>query len=112
MPYPKPKAPEGGVKAAFPGFVTPALASSIGKVPSGDRWIHEVKFDGYRVQLHIANEGIHIYTRRGHDWTDRFKKIATDAWHLKTKSASMVKSLSRPRTARRTSLSCRKCWGA
>jgi bifunctional non-homologous end joining protein LigD len=87
MPYPKPKALEGGVKAAFPGFVAPALASSIGKVLSGDRWIHEVKFDGYRVQLHIANEGIHIYTRRGHDWTDRFKKIATDAWHLKTKSA-------------------------
>ncbi|WNV10075.1 non-homologous end-joining DNA ligase [Tardiphaga sp. 709] len=87
MPYPKPKAPEGGVKAAFPGFVAPALASSIGKVPSGDRWIHEVKFDGYRVQLHIVNEGIHIYTRNGHDWTDRFKKIAADAWHLKTKSA-------------------------
>jgi bifunctional non-homologous end joining protein LigD len=46
-----------------------------------------VKFDGYRVQLHIANESIHIYTRNGHDWTDRFRKIATDAWHLKTKSA-------------------------
>jgi hypothetical protein len=42
MPYPKQKVPEGGVKATFPGFVAPALASSIGKVPSGDRWIHEV----------------------------------------------------------------------
>ncbi|QDM15169.1 hypothetical protein FNL53_03725 [Tardiphaga sp. vice278] len=39
------------------------------------------------MQLHIANEGIKIFTRRGHDWTDRFKKIATDAWHLKVKSA-------------------------
>lgn len=87
MPYPKPKAPEGGVRANFPGFVAPALASSIGKVPTGERWLHEVKFDGYRVQVHIANEGIHVYTRNGHDWTDRFKKIATDAWHLKTKSA-------------------------
>jgi bifunctional non-homologous end joining protein LigD len=86
MPYAKPKIPEGGVKAPFPGFVAPALASSIGKVPAGERWIHEVKFDGYRVQLHIANEGIHVYTRNGHDWTDRFKKIASDAWHLKTKS--------------------------
>jgi bifunctional non-homologous end joining protein LigD len=87
MPYPKPKVPEGGVKAPLPGFIPPALASSIGKVPSGDQWIHEVKFDGYRVQLHIANEGIKIFTRRGHDWTDRFKKIAADAWHLKVKSA-------------------------
>jgi bifunctional non-homologous end joining protein LigD len=85
--YPKPRKPEGGIKSPFPGFVAPALASTIGKVPSGDRWIHEVKFDGYRVQLHIANEGIHIYTRRGHDWTDRFKKVATDAWHPKAKSA-------------------------
>jgi bifunctional non-homologous end joining protein LigD len=85
--YPKPRKPEGGVPASFPGFVAPALATATGKVPSGDRWIHEVKFDGYRVQLHIAHESIHIYTRRGHDWTGRFKKIATDAWHLKAKSA-------------------------
>lgn len=63
------------------------MATSIGRVPAGDRWLHEVKFDGYRVQLHIVNEGIHVYTRRGHDWTDRFRKIASDAWHLKTKSA-------------------------
>jgi bifunctional non-homologous end joining protein LigD len=39
-----------GVKARFPGFVAPALAMSIGKGPSGERWIHEIKFDGYRVQ--------------------------------------------------------------
>jgi bifunctional non-homologous end joining protein LigD len=59
----------------------------LGRVPSGDRWIHEIKFDGYRVQVHIVNEGIKVFTRRGHDWTDRFRKIAADAWHLKTKSA-------------------------
>jgi bifunctional non-homologous end joining protein LigD len=87
MPYPKSKIPEGGIKSPIPVFIPPALATSIGKVPSGERWVHEVKFDGYRVQLHIANEGIKVLTRRGHDWTDRFKKIATDAWHLKVKSA-------------------------
>jgi bifunctional non-homologous end joining protein LigD len=38
-----------GVKASLPGFVEPALATSIAKVPSGSRWIHEIKFDGYRV---------------------------------------------------------------
>jgi bifunctional non-homologous end joining protein LigD len=87
MPYPKSKIPEGGIKSPIPVFIPPALATSIGKVPSGERWVHEVKFDGYRVQLHIANETIKVLTRRGHDWTDRFKKIATDAWHLKVKSA-------------------------
>jgi bifunctional non-homologous end joining protein LigD len=63
MRYARPKAPAGGVKAAFPGFVAPALVSSIGKVPAGSRWLHEVKSDGYRVQLHIANESIRVYPR-------------------------------------------------
>jgi bifunctional non-homologous end joining protein LigD len=45
-----------GVKAPYRGFVEPPLAFAIGKVPAGERWIHEIKFDGYRVQLHIFNE--------------------------------------------------------
>jgi bifunctional non-homologous end joining protein LigD len=76
-----------GVKAPFPGFIEPALASSVGKVPSGARWIHEIKFDGYRVQIHLANQAVKVFTRRGHDWTDRLKKIADDAWHIKAGSA-------------------------
>jgi bifunctional non-homologous end joining protein LigD len=35
-----------GVKADFPGFIEPALATMIDKVPSGERWLHEIKFDG------------------------------------------------------------------
>jgi bifunctional non-homologous end joining protein LigD len=76
-----------GVKAPFPGFVEPALATAIGKAPSGDRWIHEIKFDGYRVQVHLANTEVKVFTRRGHDWTHRFKKIASDAWHIGAGSA-------------------------
>jgi hypothetical protein len=57
------------------------------KGPSGERWIHEIKFDGYRVQVHLANETIQVFTRRGHDWTNRFKKIAADAWHIGAGSA-------------------------
>ena len=76
-----------GVKTPFPAFIEPALATSIDKVPSGARWIHEIKFDGYRVQVHLANEAIKIFTRRGHDWTHRFKKVAHDAWHIKAASA-------------------------
>jgi bifunctional non-homologous end joining protein LigD len=76
-----------GVKAPFPGFVEPALATSIEKVPSGDRWIHEIKFDGYRVQVHLANEAVKVFTRRDHDWTNRFKKIADEAWHIAAGSA-------------------------
>ena len=76
-----------GIKAPLPGFVEPALATSIEKVPSGSRWIHEIKFDGYRVQVHLANEAVRIFTRRGHDWTNRFKKVAHDAWRIKASSA-------------------------
>jgi len=71
-----------GVKAPFPGFVEPALATSIDKVPSGDRWIHEIKFDGYRVQVHLVNEAVKVFTRRGNDWTKRFRKVADDTWHI------------------------------
>jgi bifunctional non-homologous end joining protein LigD len=76
-----------GVKAPYPGFVPPALATVVDKVPSGTRWIHEIKFDGYRVQLHIANEDIKVYTRRGNDWTKRFKKVADDAYLINARSA-------------------------
>jgi bifunctional non-homologous end joining protein LigD len=54
-----------GVKAPFPGFIEPALPTSIDKLPSGDRWLHEVKFDGYRVQVHLASEAVKVFTRRG-----------------------------------------------
>jgi bifunctional non-homologous end joining protein LigD len=76
-----------GTKASYPGFIEPALASSIERVPSGERWLDEIKFDGYRVQVHLANESIRVFTRRGNDWTKRFKKIAEDAWHISAGSA-------------------------
>ncbi|WP_036008601.1 non-homologous end-joining DNA ligase [Bradyrhizobium yuanmingense] len=87
MAFARRKPADLGVKAPFPDFVEPALASSIERVPSGERWIHEIKFDGYRVQTHIHNDAVRIFTRRGHDWTHRFKKAAYDVWRIKAKSA-------------------------
>src|SRR5436305_38068 len=76
-----------GAKAPFPGFIEPQLATSVEKVPSGERWIHEIKFDGYRVQVHLRDAAVKVFTRRGNDWTNRFKKIASDAWHVNAGSA-------------------------
>jgi bifunctional non-homologous end joining protein LigD len=76
-----------GIKVPFPGFLEPALASFVDKVPSGARWIHEIKFDGYRVQIHLANGAVKVFTRGGQDWTHRFKKVADEAWHPKVGSA-------------------------
>ena len=87
MAYSRTKPLMAGVKTAFPGFIPPALATRIDRVPTGERWVHEIKFDGYRVQLHIANDDIIVLTRRGNDWTKRFRKIAADAYLINAKSA-------------------------
>jgi bifunctional non-homologous end joining protein LigD len=82
------KNPEAiGIKAPYPGFTEPALATSIEKVHGGERWLREIKFDGYRVQVHLVNEAVKVFTRRGNDWTKRFRNIADDAWHISAGSA-------------------------
>ena len=60
-----------GIKAKYPGFIEPALATSIDKVPSGERWVHEIKFDG-----NLRDAAVKVFTRRGNDWSNRFRKIA------------------------------------
>jgi bifunctional non-homologous end joining protein LigD len=87
MPYPRAKPPAGGIKANYPGFIEPSLATSMDKVPAGERWLHEIKFDGYRVQVHLRDAVVKVFTRRGNDWTNRFRKIAADAWHIGAGSA-------------------------
>ena len=87
MAYHRAERPAIGVKAIYPGFIEPALASSVERVPSGERWVHEIKFDGYRVQVHIKDAAVKVFTRRGNDWTKRFRKIADDAWHISAGSA-------------------------
>jgi ATP-dependent DNA ligase len=76
-----------GVKAPYPGFIEPELATTADKVPSGERWLREIKFDGYRVQVHLRDAAVKVFTRRGHDWTNRFRKVAADAWHINAGSA-------------------------
>ena len=49
-----------------------ALLSNPRLVPAGDGWVHEVKFDGYRVQAHKVGTRVVLYSRNGHDFTDRF----------------------------------------
>src|SRR3984893_12705457 len=86
-----------GIKANYPGFIEPALAASIAKVPSGERLVHEIKFDGYRVQVHLRDAAVKVFTRRGNDWTKRLRKIArTFGTSMRAPQSSMGKWLSRP----------------
>ena len=63
----------------LPSFVAPCLPSTVEKAPSGPDWLHEIKYDGYRVQLRIADGRVIVRTRQGLDWTERFETIAKAA---------------------------------
>jgi bifunctional non-homologous end joining protein LigD len=60
----------------MPGFIKPQLATLKSKAPVGSQWLHEIKFDGYRVQIHLNKGKRKVYTRNGLDWTKRFSVIA------------------------------------
>jgi bifunctional non-homologous end joining protein LigD len=66
----------GAKPAPFPGFVEPCHPTLREEAPSGERWIHEIKFDGYRAQAQLRGGRPAFYTRRGYDWTLRFQPIA------------------------------------
>jgi bifunctional non-homologous end joining protein LigD len=59
----------------MPGFIKPQLATLKSKAPKGAEWLHEIKFDGYRVQVHVNAGKRKVYTRNGLDWTKRFSQI-------------------------------------
>lgn len=69
--------PEGSVPAPMPGFIPPQLATLRPRPPAGADWIHEIKFDGYRAQIHVSANGTRVFTRSGLDWTKRFTGIAS-----------------------------------
>lgn len=67
---------KGATKTAMPSFIEPCLATLVAKPPKGDAWVHEIKFDGYRIQAHISRKHVKLLTRAGLDWTDRFGNLA------------------------------------
>ena len=71
-PRPGPDAIKGARQAALPAFVEPELASLAPQPPGGQRWLHELKFDGYRLLARIDGGRVRLLTRSGLDWTERF----------------------------------------
>jgi bifunctional non-homologous end joining protein LigD len=62
--------------SALPAFIPPQLASLSGKPPDGANWVHEVKFDGYRMQARLQDGKVKLLTRKALDWTHKFKPVA------------------------------------
>ena len=76
---PKPRDPcqTGIFDAPLPGFVRPQLAKLVTEAPEGDRWAHELKFDGYRMHARIDRGRVQLITARsGLDWTSKYPGLA------------------------------------
>jgi len=80
-------------KEKFPGFISPQLAKATTSPPSGNDWIHELKLDGYRIQIQVRpgtgsrDKRVTLLTRKGLDWTHRMRELARVAEELPVESA-------------------------
>ena len=56
-------------------FIPPQLLTAAREAPEGERWLHEVKFDGFRLGAQVEGGRVRLYTRGGHDWTARMRPV-------------------------------------
>lgn len=77
----------GARKTAMPEFVSPQLATLVKEAPTGSEWLHELKFDGYRLLCHVERGHVRLWTRNQKDWTEKFPGIVKALKSLKVQSA-------------------------
>ncbi|RXF62585.1 ATP-dependent DNA ligase [Pseudomonas syringae] len=73
-PTPAAKPTRRKAKSAFPDTLSPQLATLVEAPPAGD-WLYEIKFDGYRMLTRIEGDDVRLFTRNGHDWTERLPEL-------------------------------------
>src|ERR1700760_4889368 len=71
------------------GFTPPCIPTRAHKPPAGPDWVHEIKHDGYRLQVRREGEVVRLFTRRGYDWTERYPAIAGTAAQLRARSFTL-----------------------
>jgi bifunctional non-homologous end joining protein LigD len=79
VPVPVSKTRRRRAAQAMPKFIEPQLATLVDRPPGSSDWVHEVKFDGYRIQLRVESGAAVLRTRKGLDWSDKFPEIAREA---------------------------------
>src|SRR5829696_1872431 len=62
--------------AALPIWIEPQLTQLVKEAPDGPDWLHEIKFDGYRMHARLDRGRVHLLTRKGLDWTHKYPGIA------------------------------------
>jgi bifunctional non-homologous end joining protein LigD len=70
------------------GYIPPCIPTAY-RVPSGPDWVHEIKHDGYRLQVRRHGDAVRLFTRRGYDWTARYPAIAVTATLLRARSFTL-----------------------
>jgi hypothetical protein len=71
------------------GFIAPCIPIRAPKPPVGPGWVHEIKHDGYRLQVRREGEAVRLFTRRGYDWSGRYPAIAVTATLLRARSFTL-----------------------
>ena len=74
--------PKAIIARDLPDFIAPQLCETLDRPPSADGWIHEIKFDGYRIQMRVVDGEVTLKTRKGLDWTAKYPAIAQAAGSL------------------------------
>ena len=74
-------------KAALPDWIRPQLTQLVKKAPDGDQWLHEIKFDGYRMHARLDRGDVRLLTRNGLNWTHKYPQIAAAVAALTARQA-------------------------
>src|SRR5581483_1191452 len=82
-----PSALPGAKRGALPKQLAPQLAKPADHAPVGDDWLHEIKFDGYRILAHVRDGAAILRSRTGLDWSDKFPELARTLAQLPVSSA-------------------------
>lgn len=82
-----PSAMVGARVAKLPASLSPMLATLVDAIPPGDQWLHEIKFDGYRMLCRIEQGKVKIFSRNGKEWTAALVRVADAVGELGLKSA-------------------------
>ncbi|HXU94289.1 MAG TPA: DNA ligase D [Gallionella sp.] len=77
----------GAIPSPPPATLPPQLAATVELAPTGEDWLHEIKFDGYRIVAHIEHGKVRLLTRNGRDWTARLRALAKQLQSLPVEQA-------------------------
>src|SRR5207302_1208478 len=81
-------------RSTLPTFIKPQLSQLVRKAPDGIEWLHEIKYDGYRMHARVDSGDVRLLTRTGLDWTHKYRPIATALSKLPVEQAYLDGELS------------------